>query len=111
MKRYVIERHIPGIGGLDTEQLRAASQRSMNAIRQLGFQIQWEHSYLAADQSFCTYLANDLQADSQGKAKEANWLPAPKARSIPMMRLYWPKDTPPSIIDGRWKPPAITEVK
>ena len=52
-----------------------------------------------------------LQADSPGKAKEANWLPAPKAQFIPMMRLYWPKETPPSIIDGTWKPPAVTEVK
>lgn len=48
-----------------------------------------------------------LQADSPGKAKEANWLPAPKAKFIPMLRLYWPKDTPPSIIDGTWKPPAV----
>jgi hypothetical protein len=52
-----------------------------------------------------------LQADSPGKAKEANWLPAPKAKFIPMMRLYWPKETPPSIIDGSWKPAAITVVK
>jgi hypothetical protein len=48
-----------------------------------------------------------LQSDSPGKAKEANWLPTPKAKFIPMLRLYWPKDTPPSIIDGTWKPPAI----
>ncbi len=48
-----------------------------------------------------------LQADSPGKAKEANWLPAPKAQFIPMLRLYWPKETPPSIVDGTWKPPAI----
>ncbi len=52
-----------------------------------------------------------LQADSPGKAKEANWLPAPNAQFIPMMRLYWPKETPPSIIDGTWKPPAITVAK
>jgi hypothetical protein len=50
-----------------------------------------------------------LQADSPGKAKEANWLPAPKAKFIPMLRLYWPKQTPPSIIDGSWKPPAVNE--
>ncbi len=50
-----------------------------------------------------------IQADSPGKDKEANWLPAPKAKFIPMLRLYWPKETPPSIIDGTWKPPAITE--
>jgi hypothetical protein len=48
-----------------------------------------------------------LQADSPGKDKEANWLPAPKAKFIPMFRLYWPKETPPSIIDGSWNPPAI----
>jgi len=48
-----------------------------------------------------------LQSDSPGKAKEANWLPAPKAKFIPMLRLYWPKETPPSLIDGTWKPPAI----
>ena len=48
-----------------------------------------------------------LQADSPGKAKEANWLPAPKAKFIPMLRLYWPKETPPSILDGSWKPPAV----
>ena len=48
-----------------------------------------------------------LQADSPGTAKEANWLPAPKAKFIPMFRLYWPSETPPSIIDGTWKPPAI----
>ena len=52
-----------------------------------------------------------LQADSPGKTKEANWLPAPKAKFIPMLRLYWPKETPPSIIDGSWKPPAIAVAK
>jgi len=59
MKRYVIERNIPGIGGFGAEQLRAASQKSMDAIRQLGFAIQWEHSYLTADKSYCIYLATD----------------------------------------------------
>ena len=48
-----------------------------------------------------------LQAESPGKAEEANWLPAPKGKFVPMLRLYWPKETPPSIIDGSWDPPAI----
>jgi hypothetical protein len=50
-----------------------------------------------------------LESDSPGKAKEANWLPAPKGKFGVMLRLYWPKETPPSIIDGTWKPPAISE--
>ncbi|MFZ0884273.1 MAG: DUF1254 domain-containing protein, partial [Candidatus Acidiferrales bacterium] len=52
-----------------------------------------------------------LQADSPGKALEANWLPAPKAKFGVMLRLYWPTDTPPSILDGTWKPPAIKLVQ
>ena len=52
-----------------------------------------------------------LQADSPGKAKEANWQPAPKGKFVLVMRLYWPTTTPPSILDGSWKPPAATRAK
>jgi hypothetical protein len=52
-----------------------------------------------------------IQADSPGKGKEANWLPAPKAKFIPMFRLYWPKETPPTIIDGSWVLPGIKLAK
>lgn len=51
-----------------------------------------------------------LQTDP-GKAKEANWLPTPKAKFAVMMRLYIPTDKPPSILDGTWKPPAIKVVQ
>ena len=50
-----------------------------------------------------------LQSDSPGAAEEANWLPTPKGKFGVMVRLYWPNETPPSIIDGTWKPPAIRE--
>jgi hypothetical protein len=49
-----------------------------------------------------------IQNKSPGKEKEANWLPAPTDKFILMMRLYWPSETPPSILDGSWKPPAVT---
>jgi hypothetical protein len=52
-----------------------------------------------------------FQADSPGKAKESNWLPAPRTKFGVMLRLYWPTDTSPSIIDGTWKPPAIKAVQ
>jgi hypothetical protein len=48
-----------------------------------------------------------LQKDSPGKDKESNWLPAPEGRFIPMMRLYWPTEKPPSILDGTWVPPPV----
>ena len=61
------------------------------------------------------FLANGsadlyLQAESPGKGKEANWPPAPKARFIPMLRLYWPNEMPPSIIDRSREPPVIEQV-
>jgi hypothetical protein len=51
-----------------------------------------------------------LQHDSPGADKESNWLPAPAGRFIPMFRLYWPKETPPSIIDGTWTIPPVKQV-
>ncbi len=54
-----------------------------------------------------------IQKDSPGKDKEANWLPAPDSPIYMVMRLYWPKDTPPSILppgEGSWKPPAVMQV-
>jgi hypothetical protein len=59
-----------------------------------------------ADGSFTLYI----QKDSPGKAKESNWLPAPNDTIYLVMRLYWPKATPPSILppgSGTWQPPAI----
>ena len=51
-----------------------------------------------------------IQAESPGKDKESNWLPAPKDEFVLMMRLYWPKEKPPSLIDGSWKIPEVKEV-
>jgi hypothetical protein len=55
-----------------------------------------------------------IQKDSPGKDKEANWLPAPNDLVYLVMRLYWPKTEPPSILppgEGTWKPPAIAMAK
>ena len=51
-----------------------------------------------------------IQTDSPGPDKESNWLPAPASKFILMLRMYWPSDTSPSIIDGSWRIPAVTKV-
>ncbi len=51
-----------------------------------------------------------IQKDSPGKDKESNWLPAPSGDFILMLRMYWPTETNPSIINGSWKPPALKKV-
>ena len=56
-----------------------------------------------ADGSLTLYF----QHNSPGNDKEANWLPAPQGDFIPMLRMYWPKEQAPSILDGSWKPPSV----
>ena len=56
-----------------------------------------------ADGSLTLYFQNE----SPGPDKEANWLPAPKGDFIAMLRMYWPNDSGPSILNGSWKPPAV----
>jgi hypothetical protein len=59
-----------------------------------------------ADGSLTLYLQNK----SPGTDKEANWLPAPNGPIYLVMRLYWPKETPPSILpagEGTWQPPGL----
>ncbi|NVP57906.1 DUF1254 domain-containing protein [Rhizobium rhizolycopersici] len=51
-----------------------------------------------------------IQHESPGADKESNWLPAPKDKFILMMRLYWPKEGNPSILDGSWVLPAAKKV-
>ena len=63
-----------------------------------------------ADGSLTLYI----QKDNPGKDKESNWLPAPNDLIYLVMRLYWPKTEPPSILppgEGTWKPPGIVKVK
>ena len=61
MFRFVIERAIPDIGSADRAALAAASQKSNSVLTELqseNKQIQWEHSYVANDKTFCIYLAD-----------------------------------------------------
>jgi hypothetical protein len=51
-----------------------------------------------------------IQADSPGPDKESNWLPAPKDRFSLMLRLYWPNEKKPSILDGTWHIPRVKAV-
>lgn len=62
MKRYVIERDLPGIGELGEEELSGAAHTSNEALAKLAPRVQWEHSYVAADKTFCIYLAEDEAA-------------------------------------------------
>jgi hypothetical protein len=59
MKKYMIEREIPKVGTLEGEALRQAAAKSNQVLQQLGTDIKWLESFVAADKTFCVYLAKD----------------------------------------------------
>jgi hypothetical protein len=68
MKRYVIERDIPGVGSLDGAQLKDASATSNAALAQLAGKVQWVQSYVVDDKTFCIYLAeNESQVQEHAR--------------------------------------------
>jgi uncharacterized protein DUF4242 len=62
MKRYVIERDIPGVGGLDRQHLKDTAATSNTALATLSGKAQWLHSYVTNDKTFCIYLAESETA-------------------------------------------------
>lgn len=59
MRKFIIRREVPGIGASTPEELQAAAQRSNAALAEVGPGIQWQHSYVAEDGTFCVYLAEN----------------------------------------------------
>jgi hypothetical protein len=62
MKKYIIERDVPGIGQMNGEELCSAAQTSNAALAKLSPRVQWQHSYVTKDKTFCVYLAGDEAA-------------------------------------------------
>ena len=59
IRKFVIERDIPKVGSFEREQLKAAAAKSNEVLARLAPDIQWVESYVAADKTFCVYLAKD----------------------------------------------------
>ncbi|MCH7631099.1 MAG: DUF4242 domain-containing protein [Proteobacteria bacterium] len=59
MKKFIIERDLPKIGDASKQDLKGAAKTSNKALAELGKDIQWLHSYVAEDKTFCVYLAKN----------------------------------------------------
>ncbi len=80
LNRYIIERDIPEVGTLERQQLAEAAAGSNEALAQLAPDIQWVESYVAADKTFCVYLAKD--EDTIRKHAEISGFPATRVTAI-----------------------------
>jgi hypothetical protein len=80
LRRFIIERDIPGVGTLQREELRGAAAKSNEALKSIGTDIQWIESYVADNKTFCVYLAKDQ--DVILKHAEISGFPATKVTEI-----------------------------
>lgn len=55
---YVIERPIPGVGHFSLEKKKAVAANSNTVIANLGDAIEWDHSYLTNEGTYCVYRAD-----------------------------------------------------
>ena len=58
MKRFLIERDLPGVGQLKGQQLKEVSMTSNAALPKVAGKVQWVQSYVVEDKTFCIYLAD-----------------------------------------------------
>lgn len=59
MKKFVIERDIPGVGDMNNDEIGGAAKASNEALEKLSQKVQWLHSYVTPSKTFCIYLAED----------------------------------------------------
>ena len=83
LRKFIIERDIPKVGSFERDQLRGAAAKSNEVLRQLGADIQWIESYVAADKTFCVYLAKDEAIIRQHEQKSG--FPATKITEVRKM--------------------------
>ena len=57
MKKFVVERNLPGAGSLSPEELQAISQTSCEAIAELGKPYHWIQSFITNDKIYCVHIA------------------------------------------------------
>ena len=86
MPRFVIERDIPEIGSAERQALREAAAKSNSVLAEMKAErknIQWEHSYVADNKTFCIYVADDPALIAEHA--ERNGFPATKVTAVRTM--------------------------
>ncbi len=83
LRKFIIERDIPAVVTFEREQLRGDAATSNKVLKELGPDIQWQESYVAADKTFCVYLATDEAMIR--KHAELSGVPATKITEVRKM--------------------------
>jgi hypothetical protein len=80
MPKFVIERDLPGAGKMSAADLRGASQKSCDVLRDMGSRALWQQSYVTDDKIYCVYIADDEKAVREHAEKSG--FPANKISAV-----------------------------
>ena len=83
LKRFLIERDIPGVGGMSIVELCGAARASNRAIEEARCRLHWQHSYVAGDKTFCIYLAESEEA-IRAHAEQSG-IPVTRITEVPLI--------------------------
>jgi hypothetical protein len=62
MKKFIVERKLPGAGNMTEEELQAISKTSVAVITVLGKPYKWIESFVTEDKIYCIHEAEDEDA-------------------------------------------------
>ncbi len=62
MKKFIIERNLPGAGNLSAEELQNMAQTSCQVVGQVKKGYQWIQSFVTDDKIYCVHIAESEAA-------------------------------------------------
>jgi len=71
MKRFIIERKLPGAGDMTPEEIKAISKTSVDVITAMGKAYSWVQSFVTDDKIYCIHIAENKE-DIRTHAKCGN---------------------------------------
>src|SRR4029078_8867711 len=105
MKRFLIEREIPGPSELTEAQLAGIAAKPNDVVASLGVPYRWITSYVAGDKIYCVHEADDEEALPE-HARRGRSPPHRAARR--RTRAASPATRPPPLGTGSAQHPADT---
>ncbi len=72
MKKFIIERELPGAGQLSPEELKAISQKSCEVASGLNKPYHWVESFVTENKIYCVHIAPD-EATIREHAKQGGF--------------------------------------
>ena len=80
MKKFIIERNIPGAGQLSQEQLQEIARTSCKAAGDLDASYHWVQTFVTDDKMYCVHIAPD-EATIRQHAKNGGF-PADSVKEV-----------------------------